>query len=66
MSDLGCTNLKVYILTVLPKTNFYEQYQYSHRENEIINKKVQDLLDAGIVRESMYGYGNHIKQIKFK
>lgn len=55
--DLVCTDLiEMHIQTTTEKPVHFNPYRLSNKKNEIVNDKVQDLIEAGIVRESMSEY----------
>lgn len=65
--DLGCTDLiEMHIQTTTEKPVYCKPYRLSHKENEIVNEKIQDLVEAGIVRESMSEYASPIILVKKK
>lgn len=65
--DLGCTDLiRMHIQTVTDRPVFRKPYRLSHKENEIVNEKIRDLLDAGIIRESSSDYASPVVLVKKK
>lgn len=65
--DLGCTNLlEMHIETTTDQPVHYKPYRLSYKESEIVNEKVSDLLDAGIIRESMSDYASPVVLVKKK
>lgn len=65
--DLGCTNLiKMHIHTTTNQPVYCKPYRLSHKESEIVNEKVEDLLEAGIIRESMSEYSSPVVLVKKK
>lgn len=65
--DLGCTDLiKMRIQTTSNQPVYCKPYRLSHKESEIVNEKVQDLLNAGIVRESMSEYASPVVLVRKK
>lgn len=65
--DLGCTDLiEMHIRTNTNEPVYCKPYRLSHKENEIVNEKIKDLLDAGIIRESFSEYASPVVLIKKK
>ncbi|CAH2268726.1 jg229 [Pararge aegeria aegeria] len=65
--DLGCTDLiKMHIRTINDQPVCCKPYRLSHKESEIVNGKVKDLLDAGIIRESMSDYASPVVLVRKK
>lgn len=65
--DLGCTDLiKMHIQTTTDQPVHFKPYRLAHKESEIVHEKVQDLINAGIVRESMSEYASPVVLIKKK
>lgn len=65
--DLGCTDLiKMHIQTTSKQPVYCKPYRLSHVESKIVNGKVQELLDAGIIRESMSEYASPVVLVKKK
>lgn len=65
--DLGCTDLiKMHIQTTTSQPVFCKPYRLSFKENEIVHEKINDLLDAGIIRESMSDYASPVVLVKKK
>lgn len=65
--DLGCTDLiKMHIRTTTDQPVYCKPYRLSYKEGEIVNDKVQDLLDAGIIRESVSEYASPVILVKKK
>ncbi|XP_041969253.1 uncharacterized protein LOC121726092 [Aricia agestis] len=59
--DLGCTDLmEMHIRTTTDRPVHFKPYRLSYKENQIVMSKVQDLIDAGIVRESMSEYASPV------
>lgn len=65
--DLGCTDLiKMHIQTTTDQAVHFKPYRLSQKENQIVNEKVNDLVEAGIVRESESEYASPVVLIKKK
>lgn len=65
--ELGCTNLiSMRIHTSTDQPVYSKPYRLSHKENEIVNDKVKDLLDAGIIRESVSDYASPVVLVRKK
>ncbi|KAJ8729978.1 hypothetical protein PYW07_017016 [Mythimna separata] len=65
--ELGCTDvLKMHIQTTTEQPVYRKPYRLSFKENEIVNGKVQDLIEAGVVRESMSDYASPVVLVKKK
>lgn len=65
--DLGCTDLiKMHIRTINDQPVSCKPYRLSHKESEVVNTKVNDLLEAGIIRESMSSYASPVVLVKKK
>lgn len=65
--DLGCTDvLEMHIRTQNEQPVYCKPYRLSHKENEIVNEKVQDLIDAGIVRDSVSDYASPVVLVRKK
>lgn len=65
--DLGCTDLiEMHIQTNTNQPVYCKPYRLSHKENEIVNEKIKDLLDAGIIRESFSEYASPVVLVKKK
>lgn len=66
-SELGCTDLiDMHISTTSETPVFCKPYRLSYKENEIVQEKVNDLLSAGIVRESNSEYASPVILVKKK
>ncbi|KAJ8706078.1 hypothetical protein PYW07_010855 [Mythimna separata] len=65
--ELGCTDvLKMHIQTTTEQPVYRKPYRLSFKENEIVNEKVQDLIEAGVVRESISDYASPVVLVKKK
>ncbi|CAH2093270.1 unnamed protein product [Euphydryas editha] len=65
--DLGCTNLLQMKIKLTTQQPIYRQpYRLSHTEQQIVNSKVHELLDAGIIRESESNYASPVILVKKK
>lgn len=66
-TDLGCTNLiKMRIQTTTNQPVFCKPYRLSFKENEIVREKINDLLNGGIIRESVSDYASPVVLVKKK
>lgn len=66
-NELGCTDLiEMHIKTIVDQPVYFKPYRLSYKENEIVNTKVQDLIEAGIVRESVSEYASPVVLVKKK
>lgn len=66
-ADLGCTNLvEMTIETTTDKPIHFKPYRLSHKERQVVDTKVQELLDAGIVRESNSAYASPVVLVRKK
>lgn len=66
-SELGCTDIiEMHISTTSDTPVFRKPYRLSYKENEIVQEKVNDLLSAGIVRESESVYASPVILVKKK
>lgn len=66
-NDLGCTDLiEMKIKTNTDKPVYCKPYRMSHKEQEIVDDKIRELLAAGIIRESMSEYCSPIILVKKK
>lgn len=66
-NELGCTSLiEMKIRTTTDQPVYVKPYRLSFKENEIVNRKVQDLIEAGIVRESVSDYASPVVLVKKK
>lgn len=54
----------MHIPTTTNQPVYFKPSRLSHKENEIVNNKVQDLLDAGVVRESESEYASPVVLVK--
>lgn len=65
--DLGCTNLIQMKIKLTSDQPVHRQpYRLSHSEQAIVNSKVKELLDAGIIKESESNYASPVILVKKK
>lgn len=66
-NELGCTDLvEMQIATTTNKPVYCKPYRLSYKENEIVQEKVNELLQAGIARESNSNYASPVILVKKK
>ncbi|CAG9562833.1 unnamed protein product [Danaus chrysippus] len=65
--DLGCTKLlEMKIKLTTPQPIYRQPYKLSHAEQQIVNSKVRDLLDASIIKESESSYAAPVILVRKK
>lgn len=65
--DLGCTDLVQMKIKLTSDQPVHRQpYRLSHSEQEIVKKKVHELLEAGIIKESDSNYASPVILVKKK
>lgn len=65
--ELGCTDLIQMNIKLTTDQPVYRQpYRLSHKEQEIVQTKVRELLDAGIIKESESNYASPVILVKKK
>lgn len=66
-SELGCTSLiEMHISTTTDVPVFSKPYRLSYKETEIVEQKVDELISAGIVRESNSEYASPVILVRKK
>lgn len=67
LKHLGCTNVtEMSIETTSKQPIVYRPYRLSHKEREQVREMVGEMLDAGIVRESVSEYASPVILVKKK
>lgn len=67
LADLGCTNaVEMNIELSSQRPVVYRPYRLSHREREKVREMVDEMLEAGIIRESTSNYASPIILVRKK
>ncbi|KAI8439599.1 hypothetical protein MSG28_013326 [Choristoneura fumiferana] len=66
-TELGCTDLiEMSINTTTDKPVFSKPYRLSYTERKVVDEKVQELIDAGVARESSSAYASPVVLVRKK
>lgn len=65
-SNLGCTKIEMSVQTTTDNPVYSKPYRLSYKEREIVDKKVQELIDSGVARESCSAYASPVVLVRKK